>query len=285
MSSLPPMLRFLSGTEHTQKPTARDFYSLSTGPTVRPGDISVALNLSVERTAQGEILGRIHATMARRCIPLLPPYKRATFQYVASVTQRSSDATFWLVIPGEICILRSTVAPFLAEIAVTLGLRPKMLKALDFELFGSRGGGESLLEIGQGRAIAQVAALQERWRARLKHYLMMDVTNGSQRNPGLVEELHVGWPPLETAILHRLVRDGCGNRRRGEGGWLHSIEFPFDKTLKHEIGKAGERLLNADWLDGIEETPDQSGETRFQLFPGPKMRKLSNSDLLALTAP
>ena len=290
MSNLPPLIRYLSGVEHTRETVRHRAYNYRTSTTgeAHIGDYEIRLDLAADRPTQKKVLADLRSEMARRCAPALSIASRnipAPLFASEFGAFRHSDLELTLLIPGQIDLVRSNLAPFIAETLINVGTRPKLLGMLDFELWPDlhdiQSKRDSLWEIcSPARADAHLVALAERWRSRLPAYLGLDLSAGAVRYPGLIEELHVGLAPLEHALCRYLVENGSTGSKQPT--IFYATRYNFGKVPDSEMVDACRRLSEAGWIEDFDHDFTQK---LFFARRGPKLRKLSRHDLLEMIVP
>ena len=173
------------------------------------------------------------------------------------------------------------LAPFCHELGAAAGARVNALAALNFATESIRA---PLRQAGLIRNAdfamfrPVLAALQCAYAGSLDACLSLDVSAGSQQHPELVHELYLERTPLEMVLLNRLLANSVNSRAARGTLYRDSPAFlgPVDPG---EMTWALGALEASGWIERPAHDDLYGG---FAAARGPKLRKLSSKDALAL---
>jgi len=126
-----------------------------------------------------------------------------------------------------------------------------------------------------------LARARELWADRLDHYLALDELAGFNSS-SLVQELHLELSPLGYGLIVEAIEHHHrypGRRRQFEIN-ATSLFKPFDYQAVFQ------NLQTRHWVEegSCQTTTGGSPALKLALIPGPKLRKISRSDLLSLVS-
>ena len=126
-----------------------------------------------------------------------------------------------------------------------------------------------------------LARARELWAERLDHYLALDELAGFN-NSSLVQELHLELPPLGYGLIVEAIE-----HHHRHPGRLRQFEINATSLFKPFDYQAVFRDLQArHWIEtgSCQTATSGSPALKLALTPGPKLRKISRSDLLSLVS-
>jgi hypothetical protein len=126
-----------------------------------------------------------------------------------------------------------------------------------------------------------LARARELWADRLDHYLALDEAAGFT-NSALVQELHLELPPLGYGLIVEAIEHY--HRRPGRP---HQFEINATSLFKPlDYQEVFGALAARHWVEAgsCEVAIAGSPALKLALIPGPKLRKISRSDLLSLVS-
>ena len=184
------------------------------------------------------------------------------------------------------------LAVFLHQLLTGIGVRSNTLCLLNFELDPNYADPRHYAipadwaKLSYATVTKALTMAQQRWGTRLFDYLALDEAGGTQTHAPLVAEIHLGLAPLEHAMARCLLENIAGMRPDKID---FAGNFPFEKVPAGQMLRAGASLEAAGWIEDFELSPNppwnNSRGLCYRAKRGPKLRRLTASDLLFLGYP